>query len=205
LLHAPLTVPHDRLKVTGVDLMVTWDGEACVASVELDGEPFGTLENEGHGGPTTFHPTGTGEDASGRYRERRETWEAYVRACAYSDEQVARWHDKPHMQTFAMQEEHVADLLIQEYDDARFVAEQMTGHRVCLRVFSTTTGFRSEIRGGEMRLRTYSGGMDDELRAKVSGLRESYPMAGDVWQVWTGQTWQDLTNPILDEDEAEGS
>ncbi|GAB3977344.1 hypothetical protein GCM10029978_066800 [Actinoallomurus acanthiterrae] len=107
---------------------------------------------------------------------------------------MARWHDKPHVQTWEMQEEYVAEMLRQDYDCGRFVARQVADERVPVRVVSTT-GFATEWFGIDMLRRPYEASMHNALRSTVTDLPRSFPMEGDVWQVWTGQAWQDLAQP----------
>jgi hypothetical protein len=56
LTHTPgMRIPHDRLKVTALQQMPTANGVAFTATLALDGQPVGTIGNDGNGGPTALH------------------------------------------------------------------------------------------------------------------------------------------------------
>lgn len=195
LLHAPLTVPHDRLKVTHVDSLSTWRGETFVAQVQLDGKPFGTFENQ-FAGMTAFSPAASGDDAPGLFRERNEIWAEFAKACVYSDERVADWHDTGDGRAPWLHEEDVAEMLVQEYDVAAVVARMNAQRRVCVRVFSTTIGFCPEILGIDMLRLSYRAAMDEALCRAIRRQPDRHLVEGEVWQVWTGEKWHDLTSPV---------
>lgn len=54
LVHSDVRVPHRRLRVTALHQLPTSDGVAFTAELRLDTTPVGTIENDGHGGETTF-------------------------------------------------------------------------------------------------------------------------------------------------------
>jgi hypothetical protein len=54
LVHSDVHVPHRRLRVTSLNQLPTSDGVAFTAEVRLDTTPVGMIENDGHGGATTY-------------------------------------------------------------------------------------------------------------------------------------------------------
>jgi hypothetical protein len=54
--HTALRVPHERLRVTGLGRAFTPAGVSYRAAVAWDGEPTGTIVNDGAGGPSTLRP-----------------------------------------------------------------------------------------------------------------------------------------------------
>ena len=53
--HSGLTVPHDAYTVTAYTERKTHDGVAFTGTLRLNGKIIGTVENDGVGGPDTFH------------------------------------------------------------------------------------------------------------------------------------------------------
>jgi hypothetical protein len=52
--HSGLRAPHDRLKVTDLERTPTHNWPAYTATLTLDGQPVGTLRNDGDGGDTVW-------------------------------------------------------------------------------------------------------------------------------------------------------
>jgi hypothetical protein len=54
--HSRLQVPHDRLRVSSLKQTPTHDRVAFTATLRLDGQRVGVIEDDGRGGGAQFHP-----------------------------------------------------------------------------------------------------------------------------------------------------
>ena len=168
--HSGLRVPHTDLRVTAARTMTGTDGEMLNATLRLRTAVVGYLVNEGLGGPTSFQPTGTGFG----WRDLQ----AYVGACRNpAGEPVL--------------EEHVLDLLVDEYRTTRAITAATRRNQSLLRLCVLLDGLTFRI--GEATARPVT------TPARLAKLRAELAAAqtlrdGEWWQLWTGQRWEDLTD-----------
>lgn len=81
--HSGLKVPHTGYAVTSYREHKSWDGVAFTATLRLNGKIVGTIDNEGRGGPDTFHPTASTAEG---YRDNRDAVEAFAAHCTRNGE-----------------------------------------------------------------------------------------------------------------------
>jgi hypothetical protein len=173
--HTGLRVPHQRLTVTGYRQLPTADGVAFTATLRLDRTIVGTIQNEGMGGPTGFHPGGS--PAFG-YRDLS----AFVAACRTSTDQPAS-------------EDEVLDGLVTEFLTAKRIRRAQQAGRCALRLMAPlvaddpAAGFYPVAEADA----AMPSGPDARAVLAYQILRQSAPAVGEWWQVWTGQRWEDLT------------
>jgi hypothetical protein len=184
LTHTRLRVPHTRLSITRYRELPTVDGVAFTATLRIDGEPAGTIQNEGVGGMTTFHPNGNGRFGALDLAQ-------YAGLCRSAAGLPVR-------------EEFVLDDLITEADTSDFVARTVAAGRLPVRLVLWTTAAGDY--GQLDHANTAPIRDDDDLhRLREQLLAEPCP-AGGWWQMWTGTTWHNLTaapaNPHTDRQES---
>src|SRR5439155_11614192 len=103
LVHTPdLRLPHNRLAVTALRQLPTFNGIALAADLAVDGRFAGRIENEGNGGPTTYFG----------YPPTPFTWRQMHEFVSAS-----RRHGQP------ASEEYVLNSLVDEYDYGKQIAE----------------------------------------------------------------------------------
>jgi hypothetical protein len=162
LTHTPLRAPHDRLTVTSSKHLPMSGGVAWTAVLRLDGRKVGSIDNQGDGGPTQFHPT---TDAFG-WRQMR----AFADAC--------RWRGLP------VTEELVLDALVTEYDLTRAIRLASAKDETLVRLLSddSFTLVTYTVTGPQVPGREYAA-LTRELNT-----RHNDP-AGSVWQIWRTNRW----------------
>lgn len=82
LRHSRLRVPHARLRVSTLKELEMADGVAFTATLQLDGQRVGVIENHGRGGGTTYQPD---PDSRFGYDELN----TFAAACRRDDEPVS--------------------------------------------------------------------------------------------------------------------
>jgi hypothetical protein len=168
--HSGLRVPNTDLHVTSARTMQGTDGEMLNATLRLRDRIVGRLVNEGRGGATFFQSTGT----SFGWRDL----EAYVAAC-----RTPAGEPVP--------EEHVLDLLVDEYRTDRDIAASTERNLTPLRLCEVLHGLTFRI--GEAIAKPIT--TPARRRALVTELARSQAVAdGEWWQLWTGTGWEDLTD-----------
>ncbi|HEX8626552.1 MAG TPA: DUF4314 domain-containing protein, partial [Catenuloplanes sp.] len=166
LTHTGMSVPHDRVRVTSLDRRPTHTGTAFTATVQVDGQPAGTITNDGHRGPTELtatHPQ-LGPDRIA----------AYVHGC--------RHHGQP------VTEPHVLDALVAEYDLAEQTRQATDNGATMLRLLDDD--------GSAVHLRPVWPAPRGHVARVQLGRhlnRTHQHPAGVAWQIWTGTGWQHLT------------
>jgi hypothetical protein len=167
LTHTPhLRVPHDRLRVASLQQTTTCNGVAFTARLELDGEPVGTIVNDGNGGETTLYST------TSQFGWRR--MRAYVEACRHRGQPVP--------------EERVLYSLVTEYDLNRRLRRAWKTGGTLARLLD-----RADYILGVHHVwptpRTSAA-----LTEVGRQLAEAHPHErGVVWQIWAGDAWSHLT------------
>lgn len=179
LLHSGLQVPAPHpYAVTGYSGHRTPDGVAYTATLRKDGRIIGTIENSGHGGPTTFYPK---DRATYGYDELN----AWVAQCRDADGNAAY-------------PESVLEDLVTEYEIGREVAKLAKVGRTMLRLMDYFWGSDDRPIGAPFMSNsaTATAPRTEALRAS---LRDSvvarYGIGSEYgwWQIWTGEAWEDLT------------
>jgi hypothetical protein len=169
LTHTPgMRVPHDRLTVTSLEQVPTANGVAFTATLALDGQPVGTVTNDGNGGPTELYSP----NSLFGWRGMR----AYVADCRYRGEPASA--------------ERVLDALVDEYDLARTVAQAQAVGGSVARLLDEA-GFTLAIREVKPAPRGW-----DALRHLAGQLAATavHPR-GHEWLIWTGSSWFTLPYP----------
>ncbi|MBO2461501.1 hypothetical protein [Actinomadura violacea] len=189
LKHSPLRLPHGRLRVTGKTAHRTHDGEAFAATVQLDKEIVGTIENEGTGGETRFIP---GPPASA-ISERIALWNQLVAGAEFARASVTRLRATDSGKVPA---EYVADALVTEYETSTWLAAIGATGQGGVRSFDPSLGLSTTY----IPYGAPAGYKAAHDRALVEQLKTQELEEGDIWQVWTGEAWKDLTEaPATDE------
>ena len=172
--HTGMTVPHTGLTVHKPRTMATSDGVAYTAELRVAGQPAGTIENTGTGGPTMWYP-------HDRNIFSRADMSAYVAACRNE-------------QGEPMDEEFVLAALFEEACTARDVARYARAGKIPVRTLATITNGDDEIVGTFVDAyygvphRSAAAVPLDRLAA---ALWRRLPDAHGI-QVWTGQRWRNL-------------
>jgi hypothetical protein len=182
LKHSPLRLPHDRLRVTGKKAHRTHDGEAFTATLRLDNTIIGAIENEGSGGETRFIP----RPPSSAYRERMRLWDEIVAASEFTRDSVTGLgHEHPPQ----VPADYVANALVTEFDIGKWLAKVIAAGQGCVRSFSPSLGMSSTY----ISYRATAGYKVAHDAVLVEQVKTEPLMEGDIWQVWTGESWKDLT------------
>jgi hypothetical protein len=171
LAHTGLRVAHDRLDITGYRELPTVDGVAFTATLRLDQQPVGLIQNEGVGGATTFYP-----NASAGFGHR--DLDAYAHASRTPG-------------GFRATDDGVLDDLITETLTARRVARSTRTGRSALRLLALLGG-EDHLEVGDAEATLVRTPADrDRLIAQL--LASGAPKPDEWWQLWTGDHWDDLT------------
>ncbi|GIM90129.1 hypothetical protein [Paractinoplanes toevensis] len=180
--HSGLTVPHDGYTVTAYKELSTRDGVAFTATLRLNRKIIGTVENDGVGGPDTFHPN---------------------HALANAGQQAA-------LETFAAQctdaEGHTPDVeyvlgdLVIEYQTRRNIARAAKRGNTLLRLMqdhedgNRPQGWASVT--GLLETAQTVAANRGRLRASLLGHTRHAPPPLGWWQLWQADQsrWTDLTD-----------
>ncbi|GIH05698.1 hypothetical protein Rhe02_37650 [Rhizocola hellebori] len=166
--HQPLRMPHDRLTVTCIRHLELSTGVAYSATLCLDGQPVGTADNTGTGGPTVFQSTDP--------RFSQSDMDRFVDGCRWRGREVC--------------EEFVLETLITEYElDIQITAAATRGLAVVVLRDSQAQVVSTEYRLDSNRLSSRDlRGLAEKLTADEAA---NYPyLTQFVWQVWIGTGWK---------------
>lgn len=160
-----MRVPHDRLRVTSLEQIPTHNGVAFTATLTLDDQIVGTVENSGNGGATMYYAA-----------SRAFTWrdmDAYAGACRRSGEPVST--------------EQVLEALVDEYDFDQAVGAALAEGGTVARLLDNDGYVRDFATVSPVP------GSATQDASLARHLAESRPHpAGDHWQIWSGATWRYL-------------
>ncbi|MEU8001601.1 hypothetical protein AB0B66_10610 [Catellatospora sp. NPDC049111] len=168
--HSPLRMPHGRLAVTAMQHAWVSDGIAYTASLHLDGQYVGMIENKGGGVATVYHTAGRGFG----WRELND----FVAAC--------RWQEGP------VSEDAVLEALISEFEISKVISEYEP-HGEALVALRGDDGSIINI---EYRLDKWHMATGDPqqmattLTRKVAGIYNS--LDSFTWQFWWDGCWRTL-------------
>ncbi|GAA0924516.1 hypothetical protein [Virgisporangium aurantiacum] len=180
--HTGIQVPDPTLRVSSLRQLPTPDGVAYTATLRQGRTPVGTIHNEGNGGATNYSPV-----AGSPFGPRELA--AFVAASRTADGQPIS--DENLLEDWVTEFEHdkevtaavrlgrsplrlrsplsVVDTFYDEhFDDVYFTARHLTAAKV------NTAADRAALTA-------------ELLRIPIE--------AGQWWQLWTGQQWEDLTPP----------
>ena len=173
--HTDIRVPDPTLRVSSLRQLPTPDGVAYTATLRQGRTPLGTIHNEGMGGPTTYHPA-----AGSPFGPRQLT--AFVAASRTAEGQP-------------ISEEELLEDLITEYEHAKEVTKATRLGRTPLRL-------RSPLGDDEHLADVYYTARHATAAkvtttahraALVAELKRTPIEAGQWWQLWNGEEWEDLT------------
>lgn len=190
LTHSPLRLPHGRLRVTGKKAHRTHDGEAFAATVRLDNAIIGTIQNDGTGGETRFTP----RRPASAIPEQIALWNELVAGAEFTRASVTSLRATDSGKVPA---EYVADALVTEHEISTWLAAISAAGQGGIRSFDPSLGLSTTYI-------TYSaptGYKPAHDQVLIGHLKSQERDEGDIWQVWTGQSWKDLTEaPTTDEE-----
>lgn len=168
--HNPLLMPHSRLAVTALQDWEVHDGVAYVATLCLDGEQVGTIENKGGGSPTVYYPVGRGF--------WHTDMEAFVASCW--------WQDGPASQ------EMVLEALISDFETNKLIAG-LQPEGLALVVLRGRDGGIADF---SFRLDRYRldaiNGQTLAVRLTLQEAHKHRDLAEFRWEVWRDGHWQHL-------------
>jgi hypothetical protein len=163
LVHSDLRVPHRRLRVTALHQLPTSDGVAFTAEVRLDNAPVGMIENDGHGGATSYVAVNS---SPFNWRDMHQ----FVTACRRNGEPV--------------DEERVLNSLVDEFDLTREIERAANVGLTVVRLMSPQWC---------LTIRTIAAINTTRLTDLAIHLtNEPAAPAGALWQIWTTGGWRDL-------------
>jgi hypothetical protein len=168
--HSDLRVPHDRLRVTTLDLLDDPpNGAAFTATLTVDGAGVGFIENDGNGEETWLR--------SPHDLFSPQALVDYTKAC--------RRHGRPVTAT------DVLDALVEEYETDRFIHTSTTAGHTVIRCRDTN--------GHTIRIDAVDGPFPRDARQAGQILSRylcTNPKLGDTgWQLWTTDCWTPITAP----------
>jgi hypothetical protein len=166
LVHSDLHVPHRRLRVTTLNQLPTSDGVAFTAKLHLDTTPVGTIENDGHGGATTYIAV---HSSPFNWRHMNQ----FVTQCRRNGEPV--------------DEETVLNSLVDEFDLTREIARATKAGLTLIRLMSTQ-GWCLTIRA----IAAVNTTRLTDLAAHLTNDPAATP--GAAWQIWTSGGWRHVVN-----------
>ncbi len=169
--HSGLRVPDRRLRVASLKQLALADGVAWTAALLCDGRLVGRIENDGQGGETFFRPLpdqGFGES------ELR----AYAATCRTDEGTPA-------------EVEAVLEALVHEHEGESIVRGYIRWNCIPARLLTALPGSRTRYPGA-LRGIPLPADPSARLGVALAALRESPPDRDGMWQVRTGQDWQDV-------------
>jgi hypothetical protein len=180
--HSGLTVPHDGYTVTAYKELTTHDGVAFTATLRLNRKIIGTIENEGMGGPDTFHCNDA--HAYGRHTTALETFAAQC---------IDAEGDVPEV-------EYLLGDLVTEYQTGRDIARAAKRGNTLVRLLQDDEddngplGWARETDLFEIPLTAAAN--RGKLRAGLLGNTRLAPPPLGWWQVWKADQsrWTDVTD-----------
>jgi hypothetical protein len=179
--HSGLTVPHDGYTVTAYKELKTHDGVAFTATLRLNGKIIGTIENEGMGGPDTFHAN----DAL-TYGRQTAALETFAAQCIDAEGSVPDVED-------------LLGDLVTEYQTGRDIARAAKRGNTLLRLLQDheddngPLGWASETDLLEIPLTTATN--RGKLRVGLLCHTRLTPPPFGWWQVWAADKgWTDITD-----------
>lgn len=174
--HTGIQVPDATLRVSSLRQLPTPDGVAYTATLRQGRTPVGTIHNEGTGGATGYHPL-----AGSPFGLRQLA--AFVVASRTADGQP-------------LSEEQLLEDWVTEHEHTREVAKAARLGRSPLRlrgpldeqhfpdvIFTARHATAANVTTAAGRT------------ALITELRRTPIRAGQWWQLWTGERWEDLTPP----------
>jgi hypothetical protein len=162
LVHSDVHVPHRRFRVASLNQLPTSDGVAFTAEVRLDTTPVGVIENDGHGGATTYVAVNS-SPFNWRHLGR------FVAQCRRSAEPV--------------DEETVLNALVEEFDLGREAARATRAGLTLIRLMSP--------QGWCLTIRTTAAVNTTRLTDLAAHLiNDPAATPGAVWQIWTSGGWR---------------
>jgi hypothetical protein len=172
--HTGLAVPHTRLEVTSLKQLETSCGVAFTATLRLQRQVVGTVENEGSGGPTTFYP-------HGRATFGHRHLDQYAAGCRSATGETVT-------------AEHVMDDLVTEYETGRSIRRANAKGKTLLREMEFIYDDDDQPVGEPFAAGQATCRPPLNLADRAALLRQLPPSAGHRWwQIWTGARWEDLT------------
>jgi hypothetical protein len=181
--HTGIQVPDPTLRVSSLRQLPAPDGVAYTATLRQGRTPVGTIHNEGMGGATSYHP------AAGSPFGLRQL-AAFVAASRTADGQP-------------LSEEQLLEDWITEHEHAKEVAKATRLGRSPLRlrapldqqhfpdvIYTARHATAPKVTTAAQRT------------ALIAELRRTPIGAGQWWQLWTGQRWEELTPPRAHRPEA---
>jgi hypothetical protein len=180
--HSGLTVPHLGYTVTAYTELKTDDGVAFTATLRLNGKIIGTVENEGVGGPDTFHPN----DAHA-LRTQMTALETFAAACVDAAGTTAEL-------------DIVLGDLITEYQTGRDITRAAKHGHALLRMMQDWQGDHGPMGWAVETAITEApptlAADHARLRSFLLGSRELAAPALAWWQIWDAgaRRWSDVTD-----------
>mgnify|MGYP003471701048 CR=1 FL=1 len=164
LVHTPqLRLPHQRLVVTGVERLATHNGAAFTATLALDGQVVGTIEDNGNGGEIMLYSP---NDLFGWQGMR-----VFLDGCRLGGTQPSQ--------------KRVLDALVEEFElDRDVTAAQAVGDTYVRLV--TDDGVTGELR--RVSPRPVGAAALRELATDLAS--EPTPPWARTWVIWSGGRWR---------------
>lgn len=180
--HTGLHVPHTDYRVTSLREYKTRHGVGYEATLRHGKTIIGTIENEGTGGETRFHPARHPRESG--YVDRNDI-EAYAARCRTDEGSTPSG-------------EHVLDDLITEFETPRRLAKAAKAGHALLRLQTFVYGDDDKPAGGpfadqEMRVAARLALPECAAELRWAVEREG-TTPGAFWQVWRGDRWHDVTD-----------
>jgi hypothetical protein len=180
--HTGVRVPDANLRVSSLRQLPTPDGVAYTATLRQGSTPVGTIHNEGIGGATSYSPL-----AGSPFGLRQLV--AFVAASRTADGQ-------------AISEEELLEDWVTEFEHDKEVTTATRLGRSLLRLrspLSAADTFHDEHFDDVYYTARHATAAKvttaADRTALVDELRRISIEAGQWWQLWTGERWEDLTPP----------
>lgn len=181
--HSGLKVPHTGYAVTSYREHKSWDGVAFTATLRLNGKIVGTIDNEGRGGPDTFHPTASTAEG---YRDNRDAVQAFAAHCIRNGEPTDL--------------EWVLGDLVTEYENTRDIKKAAKAGNVLLRMMEDWRGDDEQpmrMPSAETYFAIPAAEAADraKLARRIAKTADMVPHDLAWWQLWDAETneWVDIT------------
>ncbi|MFI7608476.1 hypothetical protein ACIBTV_25450 [Micromonospora sp. NPDC049366] len=182
--HSGLRVPNTRLHVTSYRALPTPEAEAVTATLRLDENPVGVIQNRGEGRPTwiDYHDTGAfGPDQ----------FDQFVAACQYASgthvtdqdvmrDLIAEFETRRRLGRAAKDEYTLVRRMEFLHEPGRSAAERLAYQPFPYEELAYPIAFTVDRREQ----------LVDELEARPVSEH-------GWWELWTGERWERITKPAV--------